>query len=167
MPFEITADIQTNSSKAFEILRKVLTEIEWNSDPDDASGSFYVDFGPPHLPVSGAIAAISQETNRFLFYVNIGALSPPQRRDEVVHFIALVNWGLSVGNFEMDYGEGFVRFKASVDFTNTELSEALIRNTILAAMSAIEVYVEPLMDVLGRNKSAQEAFADAKAKQVQ
>ena len=167
MPLEMTADIEANSSKAFEVLRKVLTEIEWSSDPDGASGSFYVDFGPPHLPVSGAIAAISQEANRLLFYVHIGALASPQRRDEVARFIVLANWGIAIGNFEMDYAEGFVRFKASVDFTNTELSEALIRNAILNAMSAIEVYAEPLIDVLGSNKSAQEAFAEAKAKQIE
>ncbi|HZE79591.1 MAG TPA: YbjN domain-containing protein [Candidatus Polarisedimenticolia bacterium] len=152
--------------KALEALRKVLTEIGWDSEPDEKNASFYVNFGPPHVPVSDAMATITVETERFLFYVNFGPLAPPERRDEVARFITLANWGLSVGNFEMDYEDGFVRFKSSVGFNNTDLPEALIRNAILAAMNAIEIYAEPLIDVLGRGKSAQEAFTEAKANQA-
>lgn len=156
---------QPGASQALKTLRKVLAEIGWDSEPDEENTCFYVDFGPPHVPVSDAIAAIAGDTERFLFYVNIGPSVPSERRDEVARFITLANYGLSIGNFEMDYGEGLVRFKSSVAFRGAALSEALIHNAILAAMSAIEVYAEPLMDVLGRDKKAQEAFQAAKAKQ--
>lgn len=152
--------------KAFETLRKVLAEIGWDSELDEENASFYVDFGPPHVPVSDAVAAIAAETERFLFYVNIGPLAPPERRDEVARFITLANWGISIGSFELNYDDGFLRFKSSVDFSNAELSEALIRNAILAAMNAVEAYAEPLIDVLGRGKSAETAFREAKAKLV-
>lgn len=166
MGFEMTENMTVNSQQAFETLRKVLTEIEWASEPDVEHSSFYIDFGPPHMPVSDAVAAIAMEAEHFLFYVNFGPLALPERRDEVARFITLANWGLSVGNFEMDYEDGFVRFKSSVGFSNTDLPEALIRNAILAAMNAIEIYAEPLIDVLGRGKSAQEAFTEAKANQA-
>lgn len=153
-------------AEAFAALRRVLAEIGWDSEADEENGIFSVDFGPPHVPVSDAIAAIARDTERFLFYVNIGPLTPPERRDEVARFITLANWGISIGNFEMDYEDGFVRFKSSLWFRNAGLPEPLVRNTILAAMNAVEIYAEPLIDVLGRGKSAQEAFAEAKAKQV-
>jgi len=158
--------VQSNGIKAFETLGKVLGEIGWSSEPDEKNTSFYIDFGPPHVPVSDALAAIAVETGRFLFYVNIGPLAPPERRDEAARFITLANWRLSIGNFEMDYEDGFVRFKSSLDFSNADLSEALIRNAILAAMNAMEIYAEPLINVLGQGKSAQEAFMEAKAKQA-
>lgn len=151
--------------RGFATLRKVLKEIEWASDPDEENAAFHVDFGPPHVPVSDAVAAIEPETERFLFYLNIGPRADSKRIDEVARFITLANSGLAIGNFEMDYNEGLVRFKSSVDFRNTELSEQLIRNAILAAMHAIEVFAEALIDVLGRGKSAQEAFREAEAKQ--
>jgi Putative bacterial sensory transduction regulator len=155
---------RSGASQALKTLRKVLAEIGWDSEPDEENACFYIDFGPPRVPVSDAIAAIAEDTERFLLYVNIGPSVPPERRDEVARFITLANWGLSIGNFQMDYEEGLVRFKSSIAFRGTELSEALIRNAILAAMNAIEVYAEPLIDVLGRNKKAQEAFQAAKAK---
>jgi hypothetical protein len=154
------------ASHALSILKKVLAEIGWDSEPDEANACFYIDFGPPHIPVSDAIAAIAEDTERFLFYVNIGPAVPSERRDEVARFITLANYGLSIGNFEMDYEEGLARFKSSVAFRGAELSEALVRNAILASMNAIEVYAEPLVDVLEQGKSAQEAFREAKARQL-
>jgi hypothetical protein len=156
---------QSGASQALRTLKKVLAEIGWDSEPDEENVCFYVDFGPPHIPVSDAVAGIAEDTERFLFYVNIGPSVPPERRDEVERFITLANWGLSIGNFEMEFDEGLVRFKSSVPFRGTQLSEALIRNAILGAMNAIETYAEPLIDVLGRGKGAQEAFREAKAKQ--
>jgi hypothetical protein len=154
-----------NSKEAFETLRKVLTQIDWSSDPDEENASFYIDFGSPHTPVSDAIAAIAIEAEQFLFYVNIGPMAPPERRDEVARFISRVNWELSIGNFEMDHEDGFVRFRSSIAFSNTVLTEALIRNAILAAMEVIEIYADPVVDVLGRGKSAEEAWLGVKAKQ--
>ena len=150
--------------RAFETLRKVLAEIDWSSDPDEATSSFHVDFGPPHVPVSDAVAAISLENEQFLFYIHIGLPADSSRRDEVARFTTLANSGLCIGNFEMEYDDGIVRFKSSVDFSNTELSEPLIRNAILGAMNAIEVYAEPLIDVIGRGKGAAAAFREARAK---
>jgi hypothetical protein len=165
MAIAMTDKTAGNSKEAFEMLRKVLTQIEWASDPDEESASFYIDFGPPHDPVSDAVAAIATEAEQFLFYVNMGPMAPPERKDEVARFISRVNWELSIGNFEMDHEDGFVRFRSSIAFSNTVLTEALIRNAILAAMQAVEIYADPVVDVLGRGKSAQEAWLGLKAKQ--
>ena len=165
MAIAMTDKTTNNAKEAFETLRKVLTQIEWASDPDEENASFYIDFGPPYMPVSDAVAAIAMDAEQFLFYVNIGPLAPAERRDEVARFITRVNWGLSIGNFEMDYEDGFVRFKSSVAFSNTGLSEALIRNAILMAMEIVEIYADPVVDVLGRGKSAQEAWQGLRAKQ--
>ncbi len=165
MAIAMTDKTAGNSKEAFETLRKVLTQIDWASDPDEENASFYIDFGSPHTPVSDAIAAIAIEPEQFLFYVNIGPMASTERRDEVARFISRVNWGLSIGNFEMDHEDGFVRFRSSIAFSNAVLTEALIRNAILAAMEMVEIYADPVVDVLGRGKSAQEAWLGVKAKQ--
>src|SRR6476660_7203299 len=132
---------------AVQTLEQVLTEIGWEPEPNDES-SFYVDFGPPHMPVADALAAVVVDSQQFIFYINAGLAVLPERYDEVARFITRANWGLSIGNFEMDYDDGHVRFKSSVDFRGLELSEALIRNTIVPAMHAVETYGMPLIDVI-------------------
>ena len=155
------AKAQSKSREHLAILGKVLTEIGWEPQPDDQTAGFYVDFGPPRIPVSDAFAAIATETEQFVFYINFGPAVPPEQMAEVAHFITLANWGLMIGNFEMDYTDGHVRFKSSVSFRGTELSEALIRNAILSAMNAVERYADALIQMMARGKGAEQAFKEA------
>jgi len=143
-------------SNPLETLREILTEIGWEPQENKDDASFFVDFGEPHLPVADALAAITR-SQRFVFYVNFGATAPAARRDEVARFITRANWGLTIGNFEMDYDDGQMRFKSSVDFGDVELSETLIRNAILAAMNAVEAYADALLEVALRGQSAEQA----------
>ena len=53
-----------------------------------------------------------------------------------------------IGNFELDYDDGQVRFKSCVDFSSTELSETMIRNAILPAMNAIEAFADRLVAIM-------------------
>lgn len=144
-------------------LQKILAEMGWEPQPEPAVAGFYVDFGLPHIPVSEAFAAISAEPEQFVFYINFGPAVPPDRRDQMAQFIARANWGLTIGNFEMDYEDGHVRFKSSIDFQGIELSEALIRNTILAAMNAVETYADLLIEVIA-GKDPKQAVEEARSK---
>jgi hypothetical protein len=153
-----------SSSKALATLERVLSEIGWEPQPEESVTGFYVDFGPTGIPVSDAFAAIAPETEQFLFYLNFGPGAPPERIEETARFITHANWGLTIGNFEMDYHDGHVRFKSSVNFAHTELSEILIRNAILSAMNAVETYVGPLIEVMAGGKTAEQAIDEARAK---
>ncbi len=139
---------------------KVLTEIGWDPQPEQGATGFFIDFGPPHIPISDAFAAIAPDSEQFVIYINFGPSVPPERLDEIARFLIRANWGLMIGNFEMDYSDGHVRFKSSVNFRGTDLSEALIRNAILSAMNAVEHYADGLMEVLSGRKDATEALKD-------
>jgi hypothetical protein len=149
---------------AIENMRKVLTEVGWDPQPEEESGSFFIDFGPPGVPVSDAFAAITSDARRFVLYVNLGPAVPHELRDGAARFITYVNWRLIVGNFEMDYEDGDVRFRSSFDFAGVELSETLIRNAILAAMNAVEAYADLLIELLTGRKDAKQAIEEAEAK---
>ena len=149
--------------QAISRLRAVLTELGWELASGSEDNIFFVDFGPSHIPVAEVMAAISFESPRFVIYFNFGVDASAARRDEVARFITRANWGLLSGNFEMDYDDGHVRFKSSVDFNHTELSETLIRNAILSGMKAVEKYADALVEVLSGRKDAAQAIKDAEA----
>jgi hypothetical protein len=143
-------------------LRRTLVELGW--EPEQRSEStFYIDFGHPHMPVADAIAAVVVDSRQFVLYINLGAAAPANRRDEVGRFITRANWGLTIGNFELDYDDGHVRFKSSVAFDGRELSEATIRNAIFWAMNAVETYAEALVEVIAGEKEAEQAITDVEA----
>jgi len=151
------------ASRAITTLYGVLKEIGWEPRYDVESSGFVVDFDPPYLPVAYAYAAISEPLEFFVFYLTLGVAAAANVRDETARFLTMVNWNLMIGNFEMDYEDGMVRLRSSVCFRGTELSETLIRNTILFAMNAVERYAERVIDVMARGKGALEALSEANA----
>jgi hypothetical protein len=138
-----------------ETLGKVLTELNLQPAVSDDQTNFFVDFGGSHLPVADALAAIVVESQRFVFYLNLGLAALPEQRDTIARFITRANWGLTIGNFEMDYQDGHIRFKTSVDFEDSELNEALIRNSILSAMTAMEAYGDELVTMAAADARPQ------------
>ena len=157
------ADQRSNSSKNFEALRIVLAQMGWDTEPDEQQYSFFIDFGPPYVPISDAIAAVTADAEAFLFYVNFGVLAPLDRRNEVAQFLVRANWALSIGNFEMDYNDGHLRFKSSVNIRDVELTETLIRNAVLCAMHAVEAYANALVSVARGSINAEQAIESVEA----
>lgn len=148
--------------RALETVRRILIEIGWEPETND-EWSLWVDFGHPHVPVAGALAAIAPTAEQFIFYLVFGSTVPEERRNQVARFITLANWDLSIGNFEMNYDDGGVRFKSSIDFAGEELREAFIRNAILSAMRAVETYADPMTSVVNEGANAMEAIRNAEA----
>jgi hypothetical protein len=148
------------ASDELERLRRVLEQLGWEPQEARTPGSYFVDFGEPHRPLSSAIAALTEQ-GFLMFYGIFGVSAADDVRDEVAQFITRANYGLSVGCFELDYDDGQLQIRSSVDFKGIDLSEKLMVNVIVPAMAAVEQYGDALMDVLAGRKSAVEAIEDA------
>jgi hypothetical protein len=81
---------------------------------------------------------------RFAFYSLSPLTVPEPRRAAVADYLTRANWGLVVGNFELDLGDGEVRLKTSIDFEGGELTPPLIRNLILANVRVMDLYLPGL-----------------------
>lgn len=103
------------------------------------------------------LAFVLEDEGRFLFYLAFERRIPIDALERVGEFVNRVNFGITIGNFEMSYEDRIVRFKSSVDYHETELSGVLVRNVILAAMEGTEAYASSLGEVIENRKSAKEA----------
>jgi hypothetical protein len=95
-----------------------------------------------------------------VIYFNFGLETPTERRDEVARFVTRANWGLTAGNFELDYDDGQLRFRSSFAFTGMELTEPMILNSIRDAMNVVEIYADAAVNVIARGKSAEIAIKE-------
>ena len=75
-------------------------------------------------------------------------------------FIARANYGLRIGNFELDFNDGEIRYKSSLDFEGAELTPSLIRNTIYPAVQTLDRYLPGLMKVMYGAATSQDAIAE-------
>ena len=67
---------------------------------------------------------------------------------------------LRIGNFEMDFGDGEVRYKSSLDFEGAELTSELISHAIYPAVQTMDRYLPGVMGLLYGDKSPAEAIAE-------
>ncbi|HEX9018927.1 MAG TPA: YbjN domain-containing protein, partial [Anaerolineaceae bacterium] len=58
------------------------------------------------------------------------------------------NYGMIIGNFELDYQDGEIRYKTSVDVEDVALAESLVQNLVYANVLTMDKYLPGLMRVL-------------------
>lgn len=105
-----------------------------------------------------AIARIRPDIEQFMFYVIAPQKAESAMRPEVMAFVTRVNYGLRIGNFEMDLEDGEVRYKSSIDFDGEPLTPNLLRNTIYPAIHTMDSYWPRLQKVLDGTATAVTAL---------
>ncbi len=88
------------------------------------------------------------EQDQFVFYAVFPVRAPENRIPDVAEFINRANYGMIIGNFEIDYGDGEIRYKTSVDVEEVDIVEPLIRHLIYANVLTMDKYFPGLMRVL-------------------
>jgi hypothetical protein len=83
---------------------------------------------------------------------------PEERRTAVALLLARVNYGLILGNFEIDLDDGEVRFKASADFGGAEPGEPQLRPLTATALLQFDRWLPSVRAVAGGEDPAA-AFA--------
>lgn len=107
--------------------------------------------------------ARENETHRqFLFYSVLESLTPLDKRLAMAEFLTRANYGMVVGNFELDFSDGEVRYKSSIDVTaNVEhLTEAQFRTVVFTNVLMMDKYFPGLMSVMYLNRPPAELIAE-------
>lgn len=108
----------------------------------------------------GCLALGDEQSEQAIFYSVVLETTPEEHRAEVMRFVTLANYGMQVGNFELDLEDGEVRFKTSVDVEGLELTEGLLRNMVELNILMMGLYYDGLLAVMRGGMSADEAIAE-------
>jgi hypothetical protein len=103
---------------------------------------------------------VDDEKQWFTFYSILPSTVPEEKRVEVAEFITRANYGLVIGNFEMDYADGEVRYKTSIDVEGGDLTSKMVENVIRANVMTMDRYFNGLMGVLYGDRDPAEAIAE-------
>lgn len=98
-----------------------------------------------------------------IVYSVLPVLAPEDRRDEIASFIIRANYGMPIGNFELDYADGEVRYKTSADLEDVDEFQLLLRNLMYANILSMDKYFPGLMRVIYGGISGAEAIAEIEA----
>jgi len=105
-------------------------------------------------------AQAKEEEDRFVFYSILDAKVPEDKRPAMAEFLTRANYGLVIGNFEMDYTDGEVRYKTSIDIEDDRLTTALVRNLVYANVILMDRYFPGIMKVMYADVPPTEAIEE-------
>jgi hypothetical protein len=106
-------------------------------------------------------AQAREEQAQLLFYSVCPMNAPGDRRPAVAELLTRVNYGLFMGNFELDMDDGEIRYKTSIDVEGDRLSPALVKPLVYANVLMMDRYLPGIMSVIYGNVAPAEAIAKA------
>jgi len=143
----VESNVKQNALRAFEMLGEFLSEDEWHPQRMDDRYIYRMGFSGANGQYA-CYAQIRMDLEQFLFYVMAPIKAPEDKRIDCAEFLTWANYGLRIGNFEMDLRDGEVRYKSGLDFEGETLTHTLIKSAIYPAVQTMDRYMPGLMKVI-------------------
>ncbi len=94
------------------------------------------------------VAEAIEEKNIFVFYSACPVEAPEEVRPRVAELLTRINYGRLIGNFEMDYEDGHIRFRTSIDITGHEIKPFMISQLVYANVQTMDQYLPAIKKVI-------------------
>jgi hypothetical protein len=104
-------------------------------------------------------AKARDDQEQFVFYSVCPVNAPDSKRLAVAEFLTRANSGMIIGNFEMDFEDGEIRYKTSIDVEDDSLSSALIKRLVYANVMMMDAYLPGIMSVIYGDVTPLDAIA--------
>jgi len=93
-------------------------------------------------------AVIQPDIEQFIFYSILENGVPSDKLETVVEYITRINYGMLMGNFELDYNDGEIRFKTYCLANEEQLSYELIGRTVYSNILVMDRYFLGFMRIM-------------------
>ncbi|MBD2080955.1 YbjN domain-containing protein [Leptolyngbya sp. FACHB-17] len=108
-------------------------------------------------------AQAREREEQFVFYSIYPDFAPEDKRLTIAEFLTRANYGLISGNFEMDFNDGEIRYKTSIDVEGDFLTSDLIKQLVYVNVMMMDHYFPGIQAVIEGQRSPTEAIAHIEA----
>lgn len=141
-------------------IRNFLIADDWNFDFDEEKGIFR--FG---VNISGKLKHVNYFVPVHRDSFTVYAISPinadsddPLAIREIAAFLSRANYGLRIGNFELDCDDGEIRFKVHTACNDITPSREMVKASIVIPAMMFERYSPGILSVIFTGESAEDAI---------
>ncbi|MCO4762092.1 MAG: YbjN domain-containing protein [Myxococcales bacterium] len=142
----------------FETMRSYFEQDDWTTteagDGEALSMGFQGDNGKWRC-----YAQAREDANQFIFYSVAPISVVAALRPVMAEFLACANYGLVIGNFEMDFSDGEVRYKTSIDVEYDRISPGLVQGCVYPNVLTMDKYLRGIMAVASGAVDVDDAIA--------
>jgi hypothetical protein len=131
----------------FEIVKGLFDQDKWNYEQVEGRDILKMGYKADNNAWT-CYAQVLEDDQQFVFYSMAPAIVPRKKKWLALEYLARANFSLIVGNFEMDFDSGEVRYKTSIDVEGSTLTYELFKPIIYANLFLMERYLPGLQAVL-------------------
>ena len=144
-------------AELIDCVRDYLDSNDWNYDYNDMKGTIVSGVNLKSKLSSTKLFFVFND-NGVTIYSNVSMKADEQTRAMALEFITRANYGIRVGNFEMDMSDGEIRYKVYINARGLDsISDEQIEEGIFIAANMLDRYGDGLLKViLGYANSAKE-----------
>lgn len=144
-----------------DLVEEYLSQENWGFERDQS--------GPVDIILTGVRTRVSQhrivieadeERHVLVIYTFSEPPVPEERRMAVAAYLTRANYGLVLGNFELDFHDGEVRYKMSMDIEDSPLVSGTLHRMLLVSVSTLDRYFPGLMSVAFAKNDPSEAIEE-------
>lgn len=99
------------------------------------------------------------EDQQFVVYSVCGNKPTQDKYTVMQEFLTRANFGLRIGNFELDLRDGEIRFKTSIQFAGEVQADLMIEQCLLINIMTMERYLPGILQVIFTDISPEQAIA--------
>lgn len=103
-------------------------------------------------------AKIDEIEQRFAFYSVSPHQASPEKLLNVAEYTSRANYGMTIGNFELDFADGEIRYKTSIDFQDNQPNFGAIAQLVYTNISMMERYLPGILAVIEEDIEPNEAI---------
>lgn len=151
------------SKEIREAIEQYLKNDDWNFSFDDEKEVIRCGVNLENRLKDCHIIIDLYETN----YMTIALISlncDEEHREELSKLITMINYGLVMGNFEMDFEDGEIRYKVATNCKDCIPSQAVIEDSIMIPAVMFDQFGDAILDVMFGVKNAEQAYKDVEDK---
>jgi hypothetical protein len=130
-------------------LIKFLEEDDWNFNKDEKEdhNAVYFSYTGKQGKLNTTII-VREQMEVICVYSKLELTVTEDKLAAAAEFVCRANYGLLIGNFELDFRDGEVRYKSSADLEGAVASNTVFRNLLHANLSTSDRYHKALKRLL-------------------
>lgn len=103
-------------------------------------------------------AQTHEAQEHFVFYSICPTKAPVETLGAIAYFLTLANYGTIIGNFELDFSDGEIRYKTSIDVEGDRLTPALIKRLVYTNVAMMDQYLPGIQAVIEQQATPEQVI---------
>ncbi|GAB1542731.1 hypothetical protein NUACC21_54050 [Scytonema sp. NUACC21] len=155
---EAISQVATSSETILEQMLNFFTEDDWQFTKLQGEPILSMAFQGQNGEWT-CYAKAREEQQQFVFYSLCPITASQDKRLAVAEFLTRANYGMMIGNFELDFTDGEIRYKTGINVAGESLSFTLIKNLVYTNVMMMDEYLPGIISVINGDVEAEKAIA--------